>query len=55
MKEKIMAYELKCASCGQAFQANDKEQLARNVEQHNREQHGTGLDRQKFEERVQQK
>ena len=48
-----MPYELSCKACGQHFQHADKEQLARNVEEHNRARHGEQkLDRAAFEERV---
>jgi predicted small metal-binding protein len=50
-----MAYELNCKACGQHFSNADKEQLARDVEEHNRKMHGQErLDRQAFEERVRQ-
>jgi predicted small metal-binding protein len=50
-----MAYELSCKACGQAFRNDDKEQLARDVEEHNRKAHGEErLDRQAFEGRVRQ-
>jgi hypothetical protein len=50
-----MAYELDCKACGQPFRNDDKEQLAREVEEHNRRMHGQErLDRQAFEERVRQ-
>ena len=48
-----MAYELSCKACGQMFRNDDKEQLAREVEDHNRKMHGEEkLDRKAFEERV---
>jgi hypothetical protein len=54
-KERGMAYELNCKACGQLFSNQDKEQLAREVEEHNRKMHGEQrLDRQAFEERVRQ-
>jgi hypothetical protein len=50
-----MAYELNCKACGQLFRHEDKEQLARDVEEHNRKMHGQErLDRPAFEERVRQ-
>jgi hypothetical protein len=50
-----MAYELNCKACGQLFKNEDKERLAREVEEHNRREHGEErLDRQAFEERVRQ-
>lgn len=50
-----MAYELNCKACGQAFKNDDKEQLARDVEEHNRKAHSEPhLDRQAFEQRVRQ-
>jgi hypothetical protein len=50
-----MAYELTCKACGRPFRHEDKEQLAREVEEHNRREHGEErLDRQAFEERVRQ-
>jgi len=50
-----MAYELKCKACGQLFRHDNKEQLAKEVEEHNRKMHGQErLDRQAFEERVHQ-
>jgi predicted small metal-binding protein len=50
-----MAYELSCKACGQQFRNDDKEQLARDVEGHNRQAHGEErLDRKAFEERVRQ-
>jgi hypothetical protein len=54
-KERGMAYELNCKACGQLFSNQDKEQLAREVEEHNRKMHGQErLDLQAFEERVRQ-
>ena len=50
-----VAYELKCKACGQQFRHDNKEQLAKEVEEHNRKMHGQErLDRQAFEERVHQ-
>ena len=50
-----MAYELNCKACGQHFRDDDKEKLARDVEEHNRKMHGEErLDRQAFEGRVRQ-
>ena len=50
-----MGYELNCKACGQLFKNEDKEQLARDVEEHNRKMHGEErLNRQAFEERVRQ-
>ena len=50
-----MAYELNCKACGQLFRNADKEQLAKEVEERNRKEHGQGrLDREAFEQRVRQ-
>ena len=49
-----MAFELTCKACGQTFRDEDKEQLFREVAQHNRQVHDLATDRQEFEQRCQQ-
>jgi len=49
-----LAFELTCKACGQSFRNEDKEQLFREVEQHNRQQHNMTTSLQEFEARCQQ-
>jgi predicted small metal-binding protein len=48
-----VVYEITCKACGQTFRHQDREQLVRDVEQHNRVMHGQpSMNRDEFDRRL---